>query len=446
MATFVFSNRSIQILLYKLAGVLPAEQYKKLVSRLNHVNDQRLDAMWEAVFLGCLAHETFFLHEEVVGERSRPDFQYAIPTPDGNLSIVGDVTAVSDKGLDDLNPIEWIREQIFDMAERAGLDPNCFNTHVSGGVKGEWPKIKTGLDLGKKKLLNEMLQDEVRPFIKALSRSEDAPREFRPSNIEIGLTVKYVPNQWASSGGHVSYDVIHSPTKNHVYEALRSKSDQLRGAADDAVRLIVLCDNDCAAMHSSMSGVRASEIAQEFLNKTKTVDGVLLIAVKKKRSSPQSYRDVELDFQFVRSAKSNRLSDSDKKALLAFLERVIAHFPDPIQDPCNARIRALSGQFDSFDGTLMTSERMITLSVRAIQELLAGKHTHEEFNKLFRWHDGDRPIEGADELTIYPNPFVQHLKEGRLITSAKVIDGGDSDDHMIEVRFGPPDAGASKFR
>lgn len=446
MATFVFSNRSIQVLLDKVAGVLSQEQHTSLIDRLNRVNEQRLDAMWEAIFLGCLAHETGFLHEEGVGEGSKPDFQFTIPASHGSLNIIGDVTAVSDKGLDDLNPIDWIREQIFDMAERAGLDPNCFNTQVSGGNKGEWPTLKTRLDLGKKKVLNQMLQDEVRPFIKALSLSQDAPRQFRPSNQDIGLTVEYVPNQWASSGGHISYDVINSPTKNHVYEALRSKADQLRGAADDAIRLIVLCDNDCAAMHSRMGGVRAVEIAHEFLSRTKSVDCVLLIAVKNKHPSPQRYRDVELDFQFVGSAKSSRLSEASKKTLFEFLERVVAHFPNPVQDPCNARIRAIADQFGAFDGTYRTSRTMVTMSVRAIQELLAGQHTREEFNKLFRWHDGDQLIEGPDELTFYPNPFAQNLTEGRLITSAKVIDGGDSDDHMLEFRFGPPDAGASKFR
>ena len=447
MATFVFSNRSIQVLLDKLAGVLSPEQHTRLVARLNHVKEQRLDAMWEAVFLGSLAHESSFLHEEIVGERSRPDFQFAIAAPHGNLSIVGDVTAVSDKGLDEVNPIDWIREQIFEMAERAGLDPNCFNTDVSGGVKGEWPNLKTRLHLGKKKALNEMLQKELRPFIKALARSSDAPREFRPSDMAIGLTVRYVPNQWGSSGGHVSYDVIHSPTENHVFNALKSKAAQLRGALDDAIRLVVLCDNDCAAMHSQMGmGVRAVQIAQEFLNGTDAVDCVLLVAVKQKSPGTPNYRDVELDFQFVRSLNSPRLSNANTKAVFDFLKRVVAHFPSPIQDPCNARIRALSGQFDSFAGTYRTSETMVTLSVRAIQELLAGKHTREEFNKLFRWHDGDKPLEGPDELTIYPNPFAQHLKEGQLIISAKVIEGGDSDDHMLEFNFGPPDAGASKFR
>lgn len=137
MATFVFSNRSIQVHLENLSSALSPEQHTRLVARLNCVNVQRLDAMWEAIFLGSLACETSFLHEEIVGECSRPDFQFAISTPHGKLNVVGDVTAVSDKGLDDVNPIDWIREQIFDMARRAGLDANCFNTYVSGGVKGK---------------------------------------------------------------------------------------------------------------------------------------------------------------------------------------------------------------------------------------------------------------------------------------------------------------------
>lgn len=450
MATFVFSNRSIQALLDQLGGVITPDQYLTLVARLNRVNDQRLDAMWEAVFLGSLAQETSFVHEPLLGNGSRPDFQFYIPTPHGGLNVVGDVTAISDKGLDDNNPIEWIREQIFGIAERAGLDPNCFNTHVSGGVKGKWPKLKTWLDLGEKKSLNDMLQAEFKPFVRELSQAPDAPQEFRPKDNAIGLTVTYVPGQWASSGGHISYDVINSLTKNHVFEALRSKSDQLRGADIDAIRLIVLCDSDCAAMHTDMggSGYKAGEIARAFLDTTESVDCVLLVAVKKKRSSSLSYLDVELDFKLVRSRnpKTSRLSEGRYSALFQFLDRVAAHFPNPVQDPCNARIRARSAQFDSFDGTYRTSRTMVTMSVRAIQELLAGQHSHNEFNRLFRWHDGESLIDGPDELTVYPNPFSQHLKAGRLITSVKVIEGGDSDDHMIEFTFGPRDAAASAFR
>lgn len=450
MATFVFSNRSIQALLDKLAGAITPDQYSTLVARLNRVNDQRLDAMWEAVFLGALGLETSFVHEPLIGNGSRPDFLFAIPTPHGSLKVVGDVTAISDKGLDDTNPIEWIREQIFGMAQSSGLDPNCFNTHVTGGVKGKWPKLRTRLDLGEKKSLNDMLQGEFKPFVRELSQSPNAPREFRPKDNAIGLTVSYKPGQWASSGGHISYDVINSLTKNHVFEALRSKSDQLRGADDDAIRLIVLCDNDCAAMHTDMagSGYKAGEIANAFLDRTETVDCVLLVAVKKKRSSMMSYRDVELDFKLVRSRnpKTSRLSEERHTALFQFLNRVAAHFPNPVQDPCIARIRARSAQFDSFDGTYRTSRTMVTMSVRAIQELLAGKHSHDEFNRLFRWHDGETSIDGPDELTLYPNPFAQHLKAGRLITSVKVIEGGDSDDHMIEFTFGPRDAAASGFR
>lgn len=450
MATFVFSNRSIQAHLDGLGGVLSADQFSRLLARLNRVNDQRLDAMWEAVFLGSLAYETSFVHEGAVGNGSRPDFLFSIPTPDGYLDVVGDVTAVSDKGLDDLNPIGWVREQIFDMAQRAGLDPNCFNTHVTGGLKGQWPAVKTRLDLGQKKAVHDMLQAEFKPFVKALSCSDDVPKRFRPSNNSIGLTVDYVPGQWGSSGGHVSYDVINSLTKNHVYEALRRKSGQLRGAGKDAIRLVVLCDSGCSAMHSDTvgSGYSAADIAEAFLDATETVDCVFLVAIKSKRPPSLSYRDVELDFKLVRSRsrRACRLSDESYAELFQFLDRVAAHFPNPIQDPVNARIRAHSRQFDYFDGSLKTSGTMVTISARAIQELLAGKHTHDEFNRLYRWHDGDTPIDGVDELTVYPNPFAQHLAAGRLITSIRVVEGGDTDDHMLEFTFGPPDAAASAFR
>jgi hypothetical protein len=78
--------------------------------------------------------------------------------------------------------------------------------------------------------------------------------------------------------------------------------------------------------------------------------------------------------------------------------------------------------------------------------LLASKRTHDEFNRLYRWHDGNAPIDAVDELSIYPNPFAQHLDAGRLIPSIKIVKGGDTHDQMLVFTFGPPDAAASVFR
>lgn len=451
MTNFVFSRRTIQKQLDLLDGTLSSKQLDNLIGRLNHVNDQRLSAMWEAIFLAALVQETPFRHEEVLAGGTRPDFQLTFACGQAMVPVVGDITTVTDSGLKQANPVDLFIDEIFRLAKKYGLDPNHINTAVGGGQSGEWPNQRMKLDLPKGKALADLLAKEVEPFLKAMSMSEQIPRTLEYQSDGARFTIQYAPGQWASGSNHISYDVILSLTGNHVYRRLKLKAEQLRQAPDDALRLVVLCDCDCAAMNSSRlgSGYKAGKIAEEFLRRTESVDLVLLITVEKRDPLGMNFRDVELTCTLVpppRYAWSSRLTQDRYRSLYALLSRVVDHMPKPIQDTHNAWLRAREDEFGTGKhGGYKMSKKKLTLSARAIHELLAGIRAHDDFLLLHRWHSGDGSIQSSDDFTLEPNPFAEHLKAGRLITSMKAIDGGDGDDDLIEFTFGQPDAAVSRF-
>src|SRR5690349_1695556 len=104
MTIFVFSRRYLQKQLDALSGTLSDDQREALARRLNTPGEQRLPAMWELVFLSALAAKTQLKHEFKLKTGKRPDFAFTIRTAGSNLDVIGDVTTVSDAGLDEQNP------------------------------------------------------------------------------------------------------------------------------------------------------------------------------------------------------------------------------------------------------------------------------------------------------------------------------------------------------
>src|SRR3546814_15964892 len=74
---------------------------------------------------------------------------------------------------------------------------------------------------------------------------------------------------------------------NPIHRTLGAKARQLKAAPDDVIRIISLCDGDCAAMRESVfvgtgSSFSARQIATEFLRKTSSIDLVLLVTIEHK--------------------------------------------------------------------------------------------------------------------------------------------------------------------
>jgi hypothetical protein len=236
-----------------------------------------------------------------------------------------------------------------------------------------------------------------------------------------------------------------SLTNNPIYNALKAKAKQLRAAPEDSIRLVILCDGDCAAMKKSIfagtgGSYTARQIATEFLRKTSAVDLVLLVTVEK-QSEYQLSGGYAMSYDLTAAptnARSPRISDQIIEAIKKLLERSIQAIPMPMTDSCNAAIRCEESGYGlgKHGGYRMRGDK-IAISARLVQELLAGRITSENFEKFHGWGFGPE-----DRL----NPFEQALLRGKLISEIDITDCGDEDDNEMEFHFGSQDPAISPFR
>lgn len=384
MTVFVFSRRAIQSKLELLESVLSEEQHAKLVDRLNRLGRERLAAMWEVVFLQALSDVAKIHHEVALSDGRRPDFAFGFDYQGVRLPIVGDIACVSDSGLDARNPFDKFGYEIARLAHKYGLDPNHFRHDVHGEQVGKWPRQRMRLLLPTGQAFTDLVRDVVEPFVRELALSPRATAQFSHQVPDVYFSIGYDRSQWASGGGHPSYDTAMSLTENPIFLALRDKRQQLRAAPDDAIRLIVLCDGDCAAMresvfHATGSNYSAKQIATEFLRKTSSVDLVMLVTVEKRNPNDLLLRDYVMSYDLAAApphARRPGLDDDTIEAVRVLLERAVRAIPKPMADACNAARRCEKEEYGlGKHGGYQRSGNMIRISARMVQELLAGEVT-----------------------------------------------------------------------
>ena len=77
--------------------------------------------------------------------------------------------------------------------------------------------------------------------------------------------------------------------------------------------------------------------------------------------------------------------------------------------------------------------RNVKMSVRSLQELLAGKKSVADFEQEFR-------------MTARENPFRMMLERGRMISSIKIEHLPEEDDDVATIEFGEVDPAIAPFR
>jgi len=434
----------MQTCLDDLSETLDPVSLQKLADRLNRAGDGRLAAMWELVFLRALGHAGSVRHEMSLPDGKQPDFEWTIST--GGLPIVvwGDVTTVSDASLDEKNPVDYLSDEITRLARKSGLNPNHFRYDVRGGRVGEYSKGVMRLTLPTHPELQKIVKTQVEPFIRALASKPGAPKHFACSQPDASFTVDYDQSQMYAGGGHTSYDVALSLTNNPIFKALKRKTSQLGAAPADAVRLIILCDADCASMsrkHVSTGQHLSRAIAEDFLRQNSSIDLVLLSTVRSEGGDWA--RRVELSPKFdlltaPAGPRSARAAASVVAAVKEALELAVSIVPRPVLEPINAARRCMErGYSIGMRGGYMTTETgTIKISSRALLQLLAGELTSEEFLTAHGWN----PAEAGSHGT---SLFRQAFKSGRMIKAVKVDPAQDDD--WLEFDFTAPDPAFSPF-
>lgn len=427
-----------------LATVIDSAHMASIVDRLNDPGNQRLPTMWELVILDALSRAGKLRHEISLASGRRPDFELKASVEDHDLLIVGDIAAVSDSGLDEQNPIDEFGKELNRLVGKAGLNPCNFSYRVRGDRVGRFGDGRMRLYLPKRGDLPAVMKRAIAPWLTQIVSSPNQTDHFDYAYDDVRFSLAYDPAQLYPSGSYLSYDVAASREKNPLFNALRGKIGQLRSAPDKALRLIVACDGDCALLRhrSCMSGqgtFSAREVAEDFLRKNSSIDAVLLASIDEHRELFQSRTTFKMRYELVVApirSRSARMDDATISRLEELLRKTVAQVPRPIQSAYNAVMRCRESGFGhGMFGAYKMKNNSVRLSSRAIQQLLAGETTLENFFMMHGWGRETGPS----------NPFSRAIRDGRMISATKIEPGGDNDDDWFVFKFGRPDPAIARF-
>jgi hypothetical protein len=436
----IFRRRALQNRLDELRGVLGGEVVDKLVNRLNRPGKHRVATMWELVVLHGLSKCGLLQNEVVLASLRRPDILFK----QGALRLTADVTSVSDEGLDNDNPYREL-SQLIEVAKAklklpiGGLDLRIRAKHqsTSGGNR-------TVLLLPPRAKLQEFVSQLIMPQLREQMAAGAFPLHIAINDDEVGLDITVDPTQSPySSIGFAAYDEPKIKDRNPLYNALRAKAKQLRGA--EGVTGIIVGDGDCVALSdrsSNWSEVSTEQIVAEFFRQFSSIDFVLLLSVREGRHGWSTYpppvrlNDARL---FVREGCDAR------SELNTLFQAMIKHFPRPAMMPINGALRAREEGYDlgHHGGFSMTGSGAVRLGLREFTEIFAGLRTLQD--------NGAKNVEAARKLPQEPNQLqnvvLRNLKDGRLPASIEIIKTGEDDnDDWVEIRFGEIDPAIAPFR
>jgi hypothetical protein len=444
MQTHLFSRRDTQTAIDRLAGIVSDHDLRIMVDDLNRPGRQRLTKIWEVILLDALAAVSPIRHEQPLPDRRKPDFAFDMTVEGRKVEVVGDITCVSDAGLDKENPVEYFKSELSRVAGKMGVDPDKLYTSVHGQTIGEYRDAKMVLSLPGKGETTTFIKRNVSSFLRAVSKDKASPASINLSFDGIGIAVAYNPSQTASLLHHPTYDVPYSIDRNPLAAALKDKADQLRKAPDDCIRLVVVCDGDCATLRQSGgmgAHFTAKAIVEDFLRKTSTLDAVLVLPVIEAGYGASRQRFIDCLFR-VRPSGGTRpaLDQNTRQALAKRLQSSLDLVPRAVMSARNAayRINKTDLCFGPHTGYWSGGNRL-KVSSRQILEALAGLPSHG-VNRLDA--PADAPLPPAD----WQEFFLGHLRHGQMITRVTVVPGGGTDDDTLEFEFGPADPSISPFR
>jgi hypothetical protein len=438
-SSVIFARRAIQRCLDELRTTLDTAAVDKLVDRLNRPGKDRLAAMWEVAILHSLAPLGVLVNESALVSGRCPDITFS----DSAVSFVADITTVSDEGLDERNPYSEFSDEIEKVKNRLGLPIGGVDLRTEGWREKTARGTRTYLRLPPRKRLFEFMRQEVEPVLR--QQIADGRKvlhvAFEDERAHFQITIDPARSPY-SSGSFPSYDTPTIKDSNPLYNALRSKPKQLKGAG--GLLGVIVGDGDTRTLadrQSHWSEVTAQEIAQEFLRQNSSIGFVLLLSVREGLVgwSNVGRSDRKLHALLVLS-KTQMIPES----LQTLFVRMLQNMPKPVLMPVNAALRARETQYDwGHHGGGTLSGNRIKLSAREVMEVLAGRRTVKEMNSGWEW----RLSTDEERAGTMQNPFERWLMQGRLISSISVVktDENDADD-WLEIEVGDPDAAISPFR
>lgn len=436
----IYQRRALQRRLNELRSVLDGIAVDKLAARLNWPGKDRVAAMWELVVLHGLSKCGCLQSEVALASLRRPDILFE----HSGLRFIADVTSVSDEGLDKDNPYSELSQLIEAAKDKLKLPIGGLDLRVRARHECTKRGTRTVLRLPPKGKLQEFVRQRIIPQLREQISAGSFPLRITIDDDYVGLDITIDPTKSPySSGGFAVYDVPKIKDRNPLYNALKAKVGQLRGA--NGISGIIVGDGDCTALSNrsaNSNGVSTKEIVDEFFRQFSSVDFVLLLSVRESRHNFMSHFPPVLQNYFELFF---RKGEDVHFEFATLFQNMVAYFPKPTMMPVNGTFRAFENDYSLgyHGGFFMSGENIMRIGLREFTEIFAGLRTLQD--------NGAKYVEEArksPQKTSHLQGFVlHHLMEGRLPESFKIIKSGEDDnDDWVEIRFGEVDPAISPLR
>jgi len=437
MTNLIFSRREVQRALDDLALVLNEKQLLPLINKLNKPGEQRLPTTWEVVLLRELSKFPNFQYEEPLPSGRTPDFRFTVDVDGKGVEVIGDITAPSDQGQENSNPIRPLCDELVRAARKLKVDPDKLRLYPQGNTSGPRGRVKARLFVPEKKHIADFSKRYFMPFLIEVARASHEARQVMIEEDDIRIELGYDPNQRYFRTGHLKVTVAYSATENPVFRAIKDKADQLSSAPPDAIRLVIVADGNCNSLdensHSAGGQYRTYDIIQEVFRQVSSIDLVLLLPII---DGPLNHLTRQSSIYIKPSLWKNHggerrpaLSDERFHAIAKALTDVVTKLPAPKRTPLNAkhRERIITFSAKGFDGYTMSGQK-ISVSSRFILDILSGV------------------IRSEDVPQEWKEMFLRKLTSGESIVDAKLVANPHDDDDQLEFTFSPFDAAIAPFK
>lgn len=440
----LFSRRTVQRWLNELVDTISSNDLGRITATLNRGGIQALDNEWELAVIRGLRNFGTISYEEGSRGSSRPDVLFEM-TDRPHATFLADITTVSDRGLENENPVELFRRELATLVRKQGLKPEHFIDHIQGARVGPFGNGKMRLNLPSRKEIPSFLKTRLSTFLDEIVKRNLTHHSIAIKEGGIEFAIRYDRNAHFAGGGHVTYSLPYSPTKNPLSNKLREKAKQLNRSAFNGPKGIIICDANSRVLKSSIYSAHTysdRDIIFPFLRKNTSINFVMTIWVRWPRNNiiiqgvPLEHGKQLEGKVFINPDARHSLPVEVEK----ILERFLSTLPQPVDDALNASNRISKRRTNvglSLLGGWSMEDNTIKIPSRALTELLAGQLDQKKFFKISGFRARD-----ADDKTGCWNQFDRMLSEGRLIKNLSVEKCKDDDDWIV-FEYGDPDPALS---
>lgn len=434
----IFPRRVIQKILTENRQFLSASQVEEHVKKLNNQDHTSIAAVWEVVILNALSKLGVVEHEKEYQGSRKPDIHFKSPGP---YNFVADITAISDENHDKENPFNYLWENIKSFFSKEGLSTNGLSIDVGNEKIGDYGDRKIKLALPEKNDIPRFVKREFQIIREAIKL---APNQAFKKEIKAGkvsLTVAYNPDSNDSIGGHASYTMPYSLTKNSLFNRLKKKADQLKNSKYEGIMGVFVCDGECDSLNNDFYCVEKysqTDIIQNFFRVNNYLS-FIIVFTPEEQSQPWGLGSTKyIKGLFYSNPTAKYPVNKDFSSILKEMEK---HLPAPESMPVNAKI-LLKTEKDkglSHYGGFTMNQNEIKISSRMLTELLAGVLKYEKFNV-------DHQQMSNDNINRIKDFFLNQLGQGRMIDNISIEQCKNEDDDWVKFKYGCSDAAISKYK